>query len=464
MAMERKGWLRVRYRLSISPTILLRAVLAGLVFVLVGCGGNTVSTTATSVPESDPTTSTAEFADSAFEEAWAASLAALEALGPTRVNIIGSIQGRVGGSGISPEQSEFGSETQEAEQLLDIPGGRARLTVRSPDGTVETTVVIGKERMGTRSTKSSSQATSQFITVDRYISLELPQDLPLPLWAGNAVGPTEGYADLFGGGASDVAYAGDVERVMLGGKVERQPDGGLKLTWEHGAKGIISTGTLWLGPDNLPVHIETAIQGRPEEGELEGLDLEYAVTVEYTYQSLTAFSDSDFVLEIPEDANLEKVVHELALDRPWAEQADWGRYWLGRQVDEWSLARAEHMIYKVSPGFGAQPHDEHISLIYRRSEATNPNEMIQLTIEPLSDRPIEGPRDFAEQRVASGDWARREMALAGRSATVYSGVLEGGANDHIDTFYIFLPDAFVNIQLWAPVDPQLLLESLSPVD
>ncbi|NLE73554.1 MAG: hypothetical protein GX604_02845 [Actinobacteria bacterium] len=454
----------MRYRLSISPTILLRALLAGLVFVLVGCGGNTVSTTATSVPESDPTASIAEFADSAFEEAWAASLAALEALGPTRVNIIGSIQGRVGGSGISPEQSEFGSETQEAEQLLDISGSRARLTVRSPDGTVETTVVIGKERMSTRSTKSSSQATSQFVTVDRYISLELPQDLPLPLWAGNAVGPTEGYADLFGGGASDVGHAGDVERVMLGGRVERQPDGGMKLTWEHGAKGIISTGTLWLGPDNLPARIETAIQGRPEEGELEGFDLEYAVTVEYTYQSLTAFSDSDFVLEIPENANLEIVVHELALDRPWAEQADWGRYWLGRQVGEWSLARAEHMIYKVNPGFGAQPHDEHISLIYRRSEATNPNETIQLTIEPLSDRPIEGPRDFAEQRVASGDWVCREMALAGRSATVYSGVLEGGANDHIDTFYIFLPDAFVNIQLWAPVDPQLVLESLSPVD
>ena len=216
--------------------------------------------------------------------------------------------------------------------------------------------------------------------------------------------------------------------------------------------------------NDVSTPIETAIQGRPEEGELEGFDLEYAVTVEYTYQSLTAFSDSDFVLEIPENANLEIVVHELALDRPWAEQADWGRYWLGRQVGEWSLARAEHMIYKVNPGFGAQPHDEHISLIYRRSEATNPNETIQLTIEPLSDRPIEGPRDFAEQRVASGDWVCREMALAGRSATVYSGVLEGGANDHIDTFYIFLPDAFVNIQLWAPVDPQLVLESLSPVD
>ena len=78
-------------------------------------------------------------------------------------------------------------------------------------------------------------------------------------------------------------------------------------------------------------------------------------------------------------------------------------------------------------------------------------------------RYFEDARKFAEDRVASGDWQRQEMTLAGRSATLYSGSLEGGADSYIDSMYVFLLDAFVNIQVWAPVDPLLVLEAISPI-
>jgi len=79
-------------------------------------------------------------------------------------------------------------------------------------------------------------------------------------------------------------------------------------------------------------------------------------------------------------------------------------------------------------------------------------------------RYFEDARKFAEDRVGSGDWQRQEMTLAGQPATLYSGSLEGGADSHIDSMSIFLPAAFVNIQVWAPVDPLLVLKAVAPVE
>ncbi len=50
------------------------------------------------------------------------------------------------------------------------------------------------------------------------------------------------------------------------------------------------------------------------------------------------------------------------------------------------------------------------------------------------------------------------------TATVYSGALDGGADDRIDTIYVFLPDAAVTIAVWAPVDPLVILDALAPVE
>jgi hypothetical protein len=298
------------------------------------------------------------------------------------------------------------------------------------------------------------------VSVSRYISLEPPEDLPLPLWAGNAVGPTEGYADLFAG---DTSGAG---RLPADGKVERRPDGSLKLTWEHAAKGMTSARALLLDSQHLPIRIAIAAEGTPEEGDLQGICLEYLTTIEYQYEQVPAFSDSDFVLDMPPNAYREGVTYELSLERPWSERADWGQYWLEEAVGDWKLTRAEYALHEDSPelGSGAEPRDEGVFLIYERPDKTSPNENIQVIVRQPEGRYVEDARKFAEDRVASGDWVRQEKTLAGQPATLYSGSLEGGADSHIDSIYVFLPDAFVNIQVWAPVDPLLVLEALSPIE
>ena len=164
----------------------------------------------------------------------------------------------------------------------------------------------------------------------------------------------------------------------------------------------------------------------------------------------------------------EGVTYELSLERPWRDETGGLGSVLARRVrwDEWPLTRAEYAIHGGDPdlGSGAEPGDEGILLFYDRPEATSPNEMIQVMVRPLRGRYFDDSRTFAEERMASGDWVRREMTLAGRPATVYSGAWEGGADDRIDSIYVFLPDAFVHVQVWAPVDPQLVLEALSRVE
>jgi hypothetical protein len=222
--------------------------------------------------------------------------------------------------------------------------------------------------------------------------------------------------------------------------------------------------SLLLDSDHLPVRIEIAAKGTPTEGDLQGITIEYLTIIEYEYEQVASFSDSDFILDVPANAYSEGVTYELALDRPWSGQADWGQYWLGSQVDEWPLTRAEYAIHEGNPGSGAEPGDEGVFLFYDRPGATSPNENIQVMVRPLRGRYYEDSLTFAEQRVASGDWARREMTLAGQSATVYSGPLEGGADNRIDTIYLFLPDAMIDVQVWAPIDPLVVLEALSPVE
>ena len=358
---------------------------------------------------------------------------------------------------VEPQESASGPQKTEAEQLIDSARDRARLMVRSSDGSVKTTVVDGRER---RSTRSDLATTAAFVSVSRYVSLEPPEGLPLPLWAGNAVGVREDYTDLLPGidsGAEGTASEGTVEQIE---------DGGTRLSWERAANGVTSAVDLVLAPDLLPLRIEITGRGRAEEGDLEGVTIEYSTTIEYQYEKVASWSDSDFVLNVPTGSYREGVTYELSLDRPWSEQVDWGQYWLGSHVDEWPLTRAEYAIHEGDPdlGSGAEPGDEGVFLFYDRPEATSPNEMIQVMVRPLRGRYFEDSLTFAEQRVASGDWVRQEMTLAGQPATVYSGALEGGADDRIDSIYVVLPDAIIDIQAWAPVDPRLVLEALSPVE
>jgi hypothetical protein len=87
------------------------------------------------------------------------------------------------------------------------------------------------------------------------------------------------------------------------------------------------------------------------------------------------------------------------------------------------------------------------SFIYEQPDKTSPNENIQMIVRRPEGRYFEDARKFAKDQVASEDRQRQEMTLAGLPATLYSGSLESGAASHIDSMYVFLLDAFVNIQV-----------------
>jgi hypothetical protein len=172
-----KGGRLVRSMFMTSVTVVLSVLPLGAGAAPWGCGTETSSTVAEPSLVSGTMASTAGPADLSFEETWAASLAALEGLGPTRVSIVETTQGQVTGDETPPEQSKFGPQTEKTEQLLDITGGRARLTVHTSDQMVRTTVARGKEQM---STISQPLTNPDLVSVSRYISLEAPEGLSLP--------------------------------------------------------------------------------------------------------------------------------------------------------------------------------------------------------------------------------------------------------------------------------------------
>ncbi|NLE10688.1 MAG: hypothetical protein GX630_04205 [Actinobacteria bacterium] len=43
------------------------------------------------------------------------------------------------------------------------------------------------------------------------------------------------------------------------------------------------------------------------------------------------------------------------------------------------------------------------------------------------------------------------------------GSRHNAADDRIDSVCVYLPDAWMDINVWAPVDPLLVLEALTPV-
>ncbi|MCZ7664927.1 MAG: hypothetical protein M5U22_19285 [Thermoleophilia bacterium] len=130
------------------------------------------------------------------------------------------------------------------------------------------------------------------------------------------------------------------------------------------------------------------------------------------------------------------------------------------------LASAEHVSFEDDSalGAGAEPADEFVSLIYDRPQAASDYESGQMMVRPLRGRVVEDSRSFAGKRVASGHWVRQDLTLAGATATVYSGGLEGGPNDRGDSMIVFLPDSLMIVQLWAPMDPEVVLEVVNRVE
>lgn len=444
----------MQFGLPARALLVLCAFLLGAGLTLPSCGTDAISGSTQSVPKSANPASTAASVGPSFEEAWTASLAALDGLTVARVHIVQTATGKTTSAAVPSEHSTFGPETEEAEELFDIPGGRARLTVHSADGQVETTLVRGREQ----ATLSLYPLDgSSFAVLRRYFALKAPEGLPLALWAGDAVAPKEGYADLLRDESGTAVTSAD-------GRVERLSQGGLQLSWHNVEGGMVSALSLNLDAAYLPVRIEIAAQGTPTEGDLQGMPLEYALVLTYKWDRAVTLGDSDFVLDVPADARDQGATYELALERPWSERADWGQYWLGQKVGEWRLTQAEHAIYYEYEEPETGPSDEFVALSYRRPGIGDPQEVIQVTVRPLRGRHWADYKDYLEDRVAQGAWVRRELTLAGRLATVYLGAADGDAEARVNSIGIILPDAVVDIGLWAPLDPQVILEALRPVE
>ena len=224
-------------------------------------------------------------ASNAFDDVWAASLAALDALGPTRITITQTANGQIQSSTVSPSTTAVGPQTTTAEELLDTARGRARLTVDAADGRHRTVAIVnGKEKLAIEiDPVLSSKAPATRTTL-----LEPPIGLPLPLWAGNAVAPAQGYADLLS------ATAGG----QVSAKQITDDGGGKRLSWQRTTDTGVNTVAVTLGADLLPVRVEVAGQIAV------GLKSEYALSIEYRFETVASFPDSDFSVEVPSYATL----------------------------------------------------------------------------------------------------------------------------------------------------------------
>jgi hypothetical protein len=323
-----------------------------------------------------------------FDGVFARSLEALETLGPTRVRAVQTVEMHLSGADVPPEQANS-VQTEEAELLLDVARKRARLTVHTSDRMVRTTVVDGNERI---STTSRLMGASEYVSFSRRISLEPPRGLPLPLWAGNAVSPTEGYSELFTGGERPYD---DGDEVITDRTLEQAPDGSATLSCRRTSTEGKAVITLLLDADLLPVRIDLRGQGT-----IQGTQIAYSLSIEYTYKPVGSFSEADFVLEAPANASTEEIIYELDVAHPWSDRARWGQYWLGGEIDGWPLRSAEHTVHE---------DDEAVVLLY------------------------DGP--------------------AG-----------GVGGDPVDTIYIFTPSAFVLVNVWTPsVRLQEVLDALRQI-
>jgi hypothetical protein len=226
-----------------------------------------------------------------FDAVWAASLAAVNALGPTRVTITQTATGKLlttgqmAGSQVSVASGAETPQTTSVEELLDISGGRARLTVDAADGRHRTLAVVnGKEKLVIEMDPVSSAKAP----ATRTTSLEAPTGLALPLWAGNAVAAGQGYSDLLSTVAGGEVSA---EQVMDGG--------GRRLTWLRASDTGTESLTVTLDADLLPVRVQVAGQSG-----VEGTKSEYSLSIDYRFEAVASFPDSDFSVEVPSYATL----------------------------------------------------------------------------------------------------------------------------------------------------------------
>lgn len=376
-------------------------------------------------------------ASESFDDLRAASVAAVNALGAVRVSISQTVNVVAVDGDSTLSSGGQGTFKTTAEQWLDPAAGRARLTVHTSEQHVITTTVNGRDQLAIDVDPLSSAKA----TATRTVRAKVPAGLPLPLWAGDA---GQDYTDLLVHGSPSEKRVTDLA------------DGaGTQLSWRQTWDPAIGdlTVTVTLDADLLPTRIDLTGQGG-----IAGARVERMVVIDYRFERGATFADTDFSMDLPESAFLVGTMYESPLDDPYTERADWGQYWLGPVMGDWSIRTA---LFETRPT-GSAPDDEYITLTYTRAGAGSPTEEIRLLVLPPDAVTAADTRQLCEQQVTLGDWTKREITVAGKPATVFTGAADS-ADARVDAVCIFLADAFIDIDLWDLADPETVLDAVMPV-
>jgi hypothetical protein len=154
-------------------------------------------------------------ATQSFDGLWAASVAAVNALGSVRVSITQTADVTAVASDSPLSSAETGAFVTTVEELLDPGGGRARRTMHTPEEHIQTTTANGRDELFIDVDPLSSAPAPATATV----RAEIPPRLPLPLWAGDG---DQGYTDLLTPGSSSD------KRV-----IDLADGGGSQLSWRQ---------------------------------------------------------------------------------------------------------------------------------------------------------------------------------------------------------------------------------------
>lgn len=387
-----------------------------LLIVMFGLSVSACGTASRSVSTAQGTTSTTDAVslaeDASPEQVRLAVAAALESLGPIRVE-----------ANVTADMAELANEGH-VEQLLDPVRHLAKETVSRSQGSTQRTSVIGRETVRIMGEGAEAQ-------VVRSVRLQLPTGLPLPLYGLSPKFPE------------------DMEAVSA----SRQTDG----SWELVLRPPLGAGQapqgsedvdellLIVGPDLLPRRTERAIhyttgggtagpEGPTSTWQKEETSVE---RVEYLIQPIAALSEDDVHLSLPENYRLVETYEELPPDRPRA-GVNWSQYWLGPQFldlklqsatlivsnpDEAERSEATTSVYGSS---GQPPWDRSIQLFTHARKPGEPDDWEQMTEPPL-------PNDTTEK-----------MTVAGRTATVHTRIVSAPVEAF--AIWVVFPDVSVQIQ------------------
>ncbi len=405
------------------PLLLLLIVTLGL--SACGTAKQSASTAEGTTPSPGPVT-LAE--DASPEEVRQAILAALESLGPVRVE--------------ATVTADLGKLTNErhAEQLLDPVRGLARETISRQRGSAQQTSVIGNETVRVMGERAGAQ-------VIRSVRLRPPTGLPLPLYELPPM------------------FLEDAQAISA----SRKGDGSWELVLRPRATAreaqLMAGGPeellIVVGPDLLPRRTERTVQyttgggtaapdGTASTWQREQTSVQ---RVEYRIEPIDGLDEQDVRLALPEHYRLVELHTELAPDRPRAEVA-WPQYWLGPQFLDLKLESASFTIWNPDEA----NRSERATSVYGISGQPPSERSIQLSTHPRRPGEPDGWRQTAEPPLPKD--TTEEMTVAGRTATVHTRVVSTPVAAFV--VWIIFPDVSVQISAYGlpPEAAKTVLEEL----